>query len=130
MSGSGVDRQNATLDRIYQSKVYGGARNGINTQAVGFAAASDINAGASSNAAVDLVNGLVAPTISAGSLSNVLSDAERERDGSKQHAISHCHPGRFSGKRFRGQYDPPYPHSADDWKQSRTFPRCGLAIKE
>lgn len=59
-----TERQNAALQLIYQSKLFGGVRRVINQAADGFKASDGINAGSSSNYSLETSNGLVKPTTS------------------------------------------------------------------
>lgn len=57
-----AERQNASLDRGYQAKVYGSPRRGIHTWADGYATTGGINSGSSSLYQVDTTNKYAYPT--------------------------------------------------------------------
>jgi hypothetical protein len=59
-----TERRNLLLSSVYQAKIWGAARSGINLQAVGFVSAADINSGASTNAGIDIGNGFASPVTS------------------------------------------------------------------
>jgi hypothetical protein len=60
-----TDRQNILLERIYQSKSFGGYRRFINALADGYKATDGINAGSSRNYAANTTSGNVAPSSAA-----------------------------------------------------------------
>lgn len=66
INGPDILRQNALLDRIYLSKVYGGYRRVINSFADGYKASDGIDASNSTNYTVNMASGVVAPSSSAG----------------------------------------------------------------
>ena len=59
-----VERQNFALSMIYQSKAFVGYRRMVDFFAAGFKSSDGVDAGASSNYAIDTTNGRVAPTSS------------------------------------------------------------------
>jgi hypothetical protein len=68
INGPDTTRQNALLDRIYLSKVYGGYRRVINSFADGYKASDGIDASNSTNYSVDAATGFVAPSSSGGTV--------------------------------------------------------------
>jgi hypothetical protein len=69
---SDTDRRNVLLDRIYASKALASPQRRINSYSLGFKSSGGIDDGSSSNYTVDTTNGLLKPTISPASYSNVL----------------------------------------------------------
>lgn len=66
-------RQNSLLTAIYQSKAFAGYRRMVNLFADGYKASDGINSGSSTNYSVNTGSGYVAPTTSADTWSNEIS---------------------------------------------------------